>query len=67
MNTTFDLPHDIGRVPVSLIVEGADPAVPGTRKRKLTCYIPIRLPPDLKLKIKSGMMYIIANLMQMNI
>ena len=31
----FDLPHDIGQMSVSLVVEGADPAVPGTRKRKL--------------------------------
>ena len=34
MNAKFDLPHDIGQVAVSLIVEGADPPVPGTRKRK---------------------------------
>ena len=54
INTTFDLPHDIGRVSVSLVVEGADPAVPGTRKRKLTLngdngfHNPrVKLPPDL--------------------
>ena len=58
INTTFDLPHDIGRVSVSLVVEGADPAVPGTRKRKLTLngdngfHNPrVKLPPDLCKKL----------------
>ena len=58
MNTTFGLPHDIGRVSVSLVVEGADPAVPGTQKRKLTLngdngfHNPrVKLPPDLCKKL----------------
>ena len=29
-NSKFDLPSDVVRLSVSLIVEGADPAVPGT-------------------------------------
>ncbi len=33
MNVKFDLPPDVAQVSLSLIVEGSDPAVPGTRKR----------------------------------
>ena len=29
-NARFDLPHDVASVSVSLVVEGSDPAVPGT-------------------------------------
>ena len=31
----FDLPHGVAQVSVSLIVEGSDPAVPGTYKQAI--------------------------------
>ena len=33
VTSKFDLPHDVAQLSVSLIVEGSDPAVPGSRKR----------------------------------